>query len=206
MHPNLILTLPQRLIYFLDSGNAQQAASFLICDKELGAVMVNTPDFSTKLLSQIECHQINYIFLPSHLGARDLDLWQKETNAEIIAHQAECPYIPQKVDHAINEKTRLSRTIDFLPLPGRTPGSCALYLKNLPGVLFPGPVLQSTPGNWPTITQHEDDFNFESRLFSALLLKDTKFQYVFTDDFQPGHLHGPNADQHIRRNIDQLFD
>ena len=206
MHPSLILALPQRSIYFLDIGIPTQVASFLIHDNKLGAILVNTPDFSVDLLTQIEQFSVKYIFLPSHLGARDLALWQEATSAEIIAHEAECEFISQKVDHAISERSKLSRTIDFLPLPGRTPGSCALYLKNLPGVIFLGPVMQSSPNNWPTIIQKEDDYSFESRLFSALSLKDTKFQYAFTDNFQPDHLYGPNADQGIRRNIERLFD
>jgi len=204
---HLLLEIPQRKIYFIDQ--ASSCASFLIVDEKIGGILVNAPGFSKGLLEDITavCTP-KFLFLPSHLGATDADIdeWKNHTSLEVIAHEIETPLISSPVDISINHKTKLSRTIDFVPMAGRTPGSCALYLKNLPGILFFGPILSIGNGAWPDLIPQANDFSFESRMFGALGLKDIKFEYAFTDDFSLQSVNfGDSACQAICDNIDAFF-
>jgi len=207
MNAQKILEISNRQIFLLTDATEKFPATFIIRDKEVGGIMINTPTYTKHHIDLIPNFDINYIFLPSYLGAHDLQQWKDCTNAEIIAHENECSLINFPIDISVNQKTKLTRTIDFVPIAGRTQGSCALYLKNLPGIIFFGPILQSQENKWPRIIQKPTDYNYESRLFSALSIKDLKYQYAFTDDFHFGvSKFGPNADKAIKISIEDLFE
>lgn len=202
-----VLKLANRIIYYLAEDENTHPAVFLIVDKEIGGILINTPEYNELNKENLSKFNINYIFLPSFYGANNLEEWKRFTNAELLAHENESRHIETTIDIPVTEKSKLTRTIDFLPIPGRTSGSCALYLKNLPGIIFFGPILQCNKSGWPDLIQHDDDFNFETRLFSALGLKDLKYQYAFTDDYDPSSSQtGPSAGEKIARNVDQLFE
>lgn len=204
---SLVLELRDRRIYRIGCGTP---AVWLIDDRALGGVLVNAPPFSQEVLEGIQAlTRPAYLFLPSRRGACDLDAW-RAAGFETIAFEAEAPAIRAAagtVDFAVDRKQRLSRTIDFLPMAGVTEGSCALRLKNLPGVVFFGPVLEPGPDGWPTLIVHPDDYSWESRLFGALGLKDLKFAYAFCDVFDAARTRfGPGADLEIGRRLEALFD
>ncbi len=203
----LVLELRDRRVYRIGRGTP---AVWLIDDRALGGVLVNAPAFSPEVLEAIRAvTRPAYLFLPSRRGARDLDAW-RAAGFETIAFEAEAPAIRATagpVDFAVDRKQRLSRTIDFLPMAGVTEGSCALRLKNLPGVIFFGPVLEPGRDGWPTLIAHPDDHSWESRLFGALGLKDLKFAYAFCDVFDASSTRfGPDADVEIGRQLEALFD
>ncbi|MFO8151631.1 hypothetical protein [Thioalkalivibrio sp.] len=202
-----LLELRDRRIYRVGD---HEPTVWLIDDRELGGVLVNAPPFSEATAAAIrEVTALAYLFLPSRRGARDLDAW-RGAGVEVLAFEAEAPAIRAAggtVDIAFNRKQRLSRTIDFLPMAGVTEGSCALRLKNLPGVVFFGPILAPGPDGWPTLIPNADDHSWEARLFGALGVKDLKFAYAFCDRFEPGTtLYGPDADAKIKARIEAVFD
>jgi len=52
------------------------------------------------------------------------------------------------------------------------------------------------PGDdgWPALIAHADDYSAENRLIGALGLRDQRFEYAFTDVFEPGRTRfGPGA-------------
>ncbi|MDX1812912.1 MAG: hypothetical protein R3240_13230 [Gammaproteobacteria bacterium] len=205
MTNSLILKTDDRSIFHLTNTEGL-AASFLILDSKIGGILVNTPKFCAASYQDLQQYPINYIFISSHLGATDLAEWKKNTNAETIAHENEQALIADKIDISIHTQTKLSRTIDILPLPGRTAGTSVLHLKNLPGVLFAGPALQCKENQWPALEISEQDYDAELKLLSSLNLKNLKYSYIFTDDFKPGKsLFGPDADSHIKQSIDTYF-
>ena len=202
-----VLELRDRRIYRV--GNDSPTV-WLIDDRELGGILVNAPPFSDGTLQAIRSvTRPAYLFLPSRHGARNLAAWH-DAGLEILAFEAEAPAIRAAggiVDIAFNRKQRLSRTIDFLPMAGVTEGSCALRLKNLPGVIFFGPMLAPGPDGWPTLIPNPDDHSWEARLFGALGVKDLKFAHAFCDRFEPGKTRfGPDADAQIQRRIEAVFE
>ena len=53
----------------------------------------------------------------------------------------------------------------------------------------------------------DGDYSFENRLFGTLGLQDVKFEYAFTDDFDPQTSHvGPGADAAIQRELAHVFE
>jgi len=202
----LLLDLPQRSIYYIDQD--ERPACFLIIDNKGGGILVNSPIYSSLLFSEINLlTSIKSIFLPSKFGAKSVNDWRKATDVKIISHENEAASIPIPIDFKINHKTKLTRTIDFVPMAGRTHGTCALFLKNIPGVLFLGPSLSIGKNHWPMLIQNEDDISFETRMFGILGLKDLKFEYVFTDDFDFNtSQYGKNAHIEVKNNIDLFFD
>lgn len=199
-----LLSLPGREIFRLDSS-INQPSVYYILDNIAGGILINTPLFSHEIAQQmIITGGVKYIFLPSYLGAHDIAHWRDALNAETLAAEAEISALGVTVDIAIDAKTKLTRTIDFLTMAGRTRGSCALRLKNLPGVVFFGPILATTESGWPGLVACENDFSFETRLIGALALQDLKFEYAFTDDYQPGiSRFGPDASKHINAEIEK---
>lgn len=202
-----LVELRDRSIYRV--GDSYPAV-WLIDDRELGGVLVNAPAYSEALLEAIRAITTPaYLFLPSRLGAQDLDAW-RQAGLETLAFEAEAPAIRAgggEIDIAFNRKQRLSRTIDFLPMAGVTEGTCALRLKNLPGVVFFGPALAPGSDGWPTLIANAEDHSFEARLFGALGVKDLKFAYAFCDRFDPASTqYGPDADQHVQARIEAIFD
>ena len=198
-----VLQLPGREIYWLEGTTP---AVYLLADREAGGVLINAPRHTPALAKALhKVRKIDYVFLPSHFGAHDLAAWRAE-GAEILAYGPECAAIDAKVDIALDNKRKLTRTINFLPLAGRTVGTCALWLKNLPGAIFFGPALQQGADGWPGLVPQPDDYSYESRLFGALGLKDLRYEYAFTDEYIPGATQlGPGADRAIAHALEAFF-
>lgn len=183
--PAPVLQVPLRRIHAL--GGAP--ACFLIDDRDAGLVLVNAPDpcWADTL------GEVRYLFLPSAHGARHARFWQ-DRGATLLAHPREP--LPEGLDvRRVDTRQRLTRTIDFLPLPGATPGACALHLRNLPGVVFAGPALA---GAEPLPPPGED------ALFSALYLAGLSFQWLFWDDASAPF--GPDAAARLRQGIESLLE
>lgn len=193
-----------RSVYYLPGTTP---AVFYLADKEGGGILINSPFFSEETLAQLHAViPLKYIFYPSYLGARDLDAWRKASGARSMAYGHESRRIQGQVDIVLERENRFSRTIDFLPMSGRTESSCALRCKNNPGLIFFGPILSRAASGWPAVIPHPDDYSYENRLFGALGLRDIKFGYAFTDDFDPLVSRiGPAADAAIRDEIERAL-
>ena len=200
-----LLEVFDRSVYYLEGT---KPAVFLLADKEGGGILINTPIFSSELLSMVNAVMpLKFIFYPSHFGARDVDQWRKESGAQTIAYGHETKKIAGKIDLVLERENRFSRTIDFLPMSGRTESACALRCKNKPGIIFFGPILECGVTGWPTLVQHDDDYSYENRLFGSLGLKDVKFEYAFTDDFVLNEsLYGPGADKAIQAELEKILE
>ncbi len=187
-----LLSLFDRSVFYVNGTNP---AVFYLVDHEGGGVLINTPTWNIETLNKLRAEApLNYIFFPSRLGARDVSAWKTASRALTMAYGGEAAAIGA-IDKVLEREHRFSRTIDFLPMSGRTQASCALRCKNKPGIMFFGPILDCNVGGWPTLIRHDDDHSFENRLFGALGLKDLKFAYAFTDDFVPDKCYyGPGAD------------
>lgn len=201
---NKLLEFFDRAVYYIPGS---KPAAFLLADKEGGGILVNSPPFSASLLEEIRSlAPLNYIFYPSHHGAEDVDRWRQESGAKTMAYGHESRRIAGVVDLVLDRENRFSRTIDFLPMSGRTESTCALRCKNKPGILFFGPILECGESGWPTLVPHPDDYSYENRLFGALGLKDIKFEYAFTDDFSPASSRfGPGADVAIQAELERVL-
>jgi len=199
-----LIKLRDRSVYHVEGTSP---AVYYIADQDLNGVLVNAPAFSTELRDALAAiAPLRFIYLPSRFGARDLDAW-RDAGVEVLAYEVEAPSIEGGVDTAFNNKARFSRTIDFLPMGGVTEGTCALRLRNNPGVVFFGPALEPGEDGWPTLVFHEEDFSRESRLFGSLGIQDVKFAYAFTDVFDPETTRfGPDADRHVNAAIARVLD
>lgn len=200
-----LVTLRERTIYHF-AGT--RPAVYYIADREAGGVLVNAPPFDAELLAALRAlAPPAYIFLPSRRGARDLERWRAAAGLETIAFEAEAPRIAGPIDLALGRGRKLSRTIDFLPMSGVTEGSCALRIKNDGGAIFFGPILEPGPDGWPALVPHDDDYSTENRLIGALGLQDQKFEYAFTDVFEPGRTrYGPGAGAAVSENLRRLLE
>lgn len=180
-------------------------AVFYLADREGGGVLINTPPYAMDLAHALGAiAPLNYAFFPSRFGAVDVAAWRKH-GVKTMAYGAEAAHIGA-IDSVIDREQRFSRTIDFLPMSGRTESSAALRCKNKPGIVFFGPILECNANGVPTLIAHEDDYSWENRLFGALGLQDLHYEYAFTDDFEPGHSQfGPGIDQLIKRELDSIF-
>lgn len=181
-------------------------AVFYLADREGGGVLINTPPYALDLAQALGAiAPLKYAFFPSRFGATDVALWRKQ-GVTTLAYGAEAVHIPGGIDSVIDREQRFSRTIDFLPMSGRTQSSAALRCKNKPGIVFFGPILECNARGVPTLVAHADDYSWENRLFGALGLQDLHYEYAFTDDFEPGHSQfGPGIDQLIKRELDAIF-
>ncbi len=189
--------------------DASGPAVYYITDHKAEGILVNTPGFDEPLLARLQAiSPLKYIFLPSHRGARDLDLWRTASGAESISSEPEAALIEGHVDITLDSKrNKLTRTIDFLPMSGVTVGTCALRLKNKPGVMFFGPALEPGDDGWPTLVPHAEDYSAENRLFGSLGVQDLAFEYAFTDVFEPGHTrYGPGASEMIKAALARFLD
>ncbi len=195
--------LPGRTIFLVGAG---PPAVYFIADHKAGGILVNAPMFSAALHAELAGHApLRYLFLPSHRGACDLAAWRGQ-GVEILAFAQERPFIGGVVDIVVDGHQKLTRTIDFLPMAGRTAGTCGLRIKNLPGALFLGPALDPGDDGWPRLQAHADDYSYETRLMGVFGLRDVRFDYLFTDSFVPGRTRfGPGADQHMRGHLDALL-
>ena len=203
----LLLNLRGRDIYLVAPSGAHPAVYF-IADADAGGILINTPPYDDALRSTLQAvAPLRYLFFPSRFGAHDVDRWRQASGAESLAYGAEVSAIAGTVDLALDNKNKLTRTIGFLPMSGRTAGSCALYLRNLPGAIFFGPILAPAASGWPTLTPQPDDHSYESRLFGALGLQDVKYDYAFTDVFVEGRTQfGPGADRAVQAELARVFE
>jgi len=200
-----LVALRERTIFHVAGTHP---AVYYIVDRDAGGVLVNAPPFGEPLLAALRAlASPAYVFLPSRRGARDLERWRATAGVETIAFEAEAPHVAGTVDLAVGGGRKLSRTIDFLPMSGVTEGSCALRIKNDGGAIFFGPVLEPGADGWPTIVPHADDYSAENRLIGALGLQDQRFEYAFTDDFEPGRTRfGPGAGKAVSENLLRLLE
>ncbi|HKL78646.1 MAG TPA: hypothetical protein VJ985_09855 [Gammaproteobacteria bacterium] len=202
----LLAEARDRSIYHVSGGLAEPAV-YLIQDKQAGGILVNTPAFDPALAESLQqAGPVAFLFLPSRFGARDVDAWREALGAEAFAGQDEAPAIPGTVDTPLDGTIRLSRTIRFYPMSGRTAGSTALFCKNKPGFLFLGPILEPGPDGWPTLVAHEDDWSWENRVMGALGLQDLKFEYVFTDRLVEGTRYGPGAAEGVKAALGRFYE
>src|SRR5512146_3171685 len=192
-----LVALRERTVYHVAGA---RPAAYYIADREAGGVRVNAPPYDEQLLAALRAiTPPAYLFLPSRRGARDLERWRQGAGLETIAFEAEAPHIAGTIDLALGRGRKLTRTIDFLPMSGVTDGSCALRIKNDGGAIFFGPILEPGPDGWPALVPHDDDYSTENRLIGALGLQDQRFEYAFTDVFEPGRTrYGPDAGVAVR--------
>lgn len=197
-----LLALPDRSIYLVEPG---PPAVYYIEDHKAGGILVNAPAFSAQRAADLQgLGAVRYLFLPSRFGAQDLGLWRAQ-GAEVLATPEEAAAIGG-ADIVVDGQKKLTRTIDFLPMAGRTGGTCGLRLKNLPGVLFLGPALSPGASRWPELVALPDDHSYEARLMGVFGLRDLVFDYLFTDHFLIQEtLFGPGADRAIRAHLDALL-
>jgi len=196
-----------RTVFYVEGGTDRPAV-FFIADRDAGGILVNAPRYRPELQAQLlQIAPLNVLFLPSRFGAQDLGAW-RSAGARLVAQPAEARSLDIELDVPLDSKLRLTRTIDFLPMAGRTAGSCALRLRNKPGVVFFGPILENAPVDaWPTLVPHEDDQSWENRLFGSLGLQDIHYEYAFTDRFQPHRSpYGPGADRAIAARLAELLE
>ncbi|HUJ87489.1 MAG TPA: hypothetical protein VLX30_11625 [Burkholderiales bacterium] len=200
-----LVVLRERTVYHV-AGT--RPAAYYIADREAGGVLVNAPTYDEALLAALRAAALPaYLFFPSRRGVRDLERWRASAGMESIAFAAEAPHVEGTVDLAVGRGRKLSRTIDFLPMSGVTEGSCALRIKNDGGVIFFGPILEPGAGGWPELVPHDDDYSAENRLIGALALRDQRFEYAFTDVFEPGRTRfGPGAGSVLRQSLRRLLE
>lgn len=201
-----LLSFFDRSVYWMEGGN-ECPAVYYIHDREAGGILVNAPRFSPERLAQLRAIvEPAYLFLPSRLGAQDLGDWQA-AGVKLVAYGHEGRGLEVTMDVELDNKTRFTRTMDFLPMSGRTAGACALRFKNKPGAIFFGPILEPGADGWPTLVFHPDDHSAESRLFGVLGLQDLHYEYAFTDLFEPGVTrYGPGADAAIQAAINRVLE
>ena len=199
-----ILEVFDRTIYHVSDT---YPAVFYLADREGGGILINSPAYSRALLEALnQVMPLKFIFYPSHFGAQDVELWRAESGAQTLAYGHEAHHIRGKIDLILDRENRFSRTIDFLPMSGRTESACALRCKNKPGIIFFGPILSRGTSGWPTLIQQADDYSYENLLFGSLGLKDVKFEYAFTDDFDPAmSRYGPGAGKAIQDEIEKVL-
>jgi hypothetical protein len=199
-----LLKLPARSVYYLPRT---APAVFYLAENEGGGVLINTPPFSRKLAARLEnvappC----YVFIPSRMGARHAPAW-REAGAKVIASRDELAGHHVGVDVALDRGWRFSRTVDFLPLAGRTAHTCALRCRAKPAILFLGPALSRAASGWPGLEPRPDDHSYENRLLGAVGLRRLKYEYAFTDDFDPiASRYGPGAGRAIGVELEKALE
>ncbi len=196
-----LLAWPDREVWLVLDG---PPAVYYLVDQAAGGVLINAPPFSRATYEGLCRHAgPRYLFLPSRFGARDLGAWRAAGVRVLVSSEEEGV---ADADLRVGGQHKLTRTIDFVPLPGRTRGTCGLRLKNLPGALFVGPALTLGDSGWPELIPRPDDYSYESRLIGTVGLGGQAFDYLFTDSFVPGRTRlGPGAADALRTHIDQLL-
>lgn len=199
----LLLDLPARSVYCVRGAGP---AVFYVADAEGGGVLVNTPAFSPGLLQELSrLAPPRFAFYPSRLGARDVAAW-RAAGIQTLAYGGEFRGVDGAVDIVLDREYRFSRTIDFLPMSGRTAGTCALRCKNQPAIIFFGPALECGESGWPEMVAHADDYSYENRLLGAVGLRHLKYEYAFTDDFDPRTSRcGPGAGAAIAARLEMVL-
>ena len=192
-----LISLPDRRVFYLPGT---RPACFYLVDARAGGVLINAPPFDPGLRERLAAAApLRFVFLPSALGAAGAGAW-RAAGAGLIASVEEAEAIDAPVDQRVGRKVRLVRDIDFLPMSGRTRGSCALRVRASPAIVFFGPILEH--GEWPGLVAHADDYSYENRVIGALGLRDLKFEFAFCDNYVHGRSRfGPGAAQAVRRNL-----
>lgn len=194
-----------RSVYRITRKNG--AAVYYLADDRVGGILINSPPFSEGLAGQLAAlAPIRYVFYPSRFGAVNVDRWRAHTGAQSLAFYDEVAAIEGSIDIVLNGASKLSRTIDILPMSGRTSGCGILCARNLPGALFLGPALSPGESGWPALAPESDDYSYENRLFGCLGLQDLRYEYVFTDVFVPGETHyGPGAARAVCQELERVL-
>lgn len=197
-----LLDLPGRAIFYLPGGGP---AVFYIADREGGGILVNSPPCTAQLRAELAgIAPLNYVFYPSRFGAGHAAAW-RAAGVKAIAYGAEAA-AAGGADVVLDRGQRFSRSIDFLPMSGRTEASCALRCKGRPGVIFFGPTLSCGSAGWPELIARADDYSYENRLLGAVALRRLRYEYALTDDFDPGTSRiGPGAGAIIGAHLECLF-
>ncbi len=192
-----LISLSNRRVFYLPGT---EPACFYLADTHAGGVLVNVPPYTRDLHERLDAAApLRFVFLPSAFGSTGLEAW-RAAGARAIASLEEVAAISATVDQPVDRKVRLVREIDFLPMSGRTRGSCALRVKASPAIVFFGPILDH--GDWPGLVAHADDYSFENRLIGALGLRDLRFEFAFCDNYVHGRSRfGPGAAEAVRRNL-----
>jgi len=206
-----LLELPGRDIFLICDADQQQPAVFYIADRDAGGILVNAPEYSAHVADELNaCSPLKFLFIPSHKGALHAPQWKAHfRQLQLISSAEEATQLQQKPDIELDRKTRLTRTIGFIAMSGRTKGTCGLQLRNLPGVVFFGPALDhASDDGWPTLIPHEDDFAWENRVIGSLGLQSLNFQYAFCDNYssQQNMQYGPDAATHIQHKLETAYE
>jgi len=181
-------------------------ACFLLVDERAGGILVNTPQFDSQLVDAVErVAKVRFIFYPSRHGAADVARWRSACAARTIAAVDEVAAILGPIDEAIDGGVRLHGRLDFLALPGRTRGTCALRSRIEPAVVFFGPALEHA--DWPQLVAHDDDYSYEDRLIGALGLRDAAFEFGFCDNYSHGQSRfGPGAGRTVAAGLAAMLE
>lgn len=198
-----VLALKGRSVYHVSRTHP---AVFYLVDDAGGGLLINTPPYSTALRDELaRLAPLRFAFYPSRLGACDTRAW-RAAGIATIAYGVEARAIPGGVDIVLDRGYRFSRSVDFLPMSGRTEATCALRCKPYPAIIFFGPALTRGPSGWPEIAPQPDDFSYENRLLGAVGLRRLKYEFAFTDDFDPRKSrYGPGASKTIGAHLDALL-
>ena len=180
-------------------------ASFLFVDARAGGILVNSPPYHEALAAALAAiAPVRFIFYPSRRGAVDVERWREGCRARTLAAAAEAADISGPIDEPIDGAVRLYGRLDFLPLSGRTRGTCALRSRIGPGIVFFGPALEHAP--WPVLTLHEDDYSAENRLIGALALREERFEFAFCDNYIHGlSRFGPDASAAVAAGLAEVL-
>ncbi|HXV09265.1 MAG TPA: hypothetical protein VD839_00535 [Burkholderiales bacterium] len=198
-----LLRLPARSVYYLPHT---APAVFYLADVDAGGVLINVPGFSARRMAEVtRIAPLRYAFIPSRFGARHAGAW-REAGARVIGSREDLAHGRVAVDVALDRSWRFTRALDFLPLSGRTSGTWALRCKTKPAIIFFGPALSRTPSGWPGVVAQPDDHSYENRLLGAVGLRALKYEYAFTDDFDPvKSRYGPGASRGIGRELERAL-
>jgi hypothetical protein len=198
-----LLRLPARRVYYLPRT---APAVFYLADDEGGGVLINAPPFSSRLTAQLaRVTPPRYLFIPSRFGARHARAW-RDAGVKLIAYREEIAECQVQVDIALDRSWRFSRTVDFLPMAGRTAHTCALRCRPKPGILFLGPIFSRAASGWPTLVPFGDDHSYENRVLGAVGLRHLRYEYAFTDDFDAlKSRYGPGAGRAIARELEEAL-
>ncbi|MDA8115507.1 MAG: hypothetical protein M0Z43_12420, partial [Acidithiobacillus sp.] len=103
-----------RDVYHVEGGQGSPAVYF-VADRDAGGILVNAPRFRPELQAGLSAiAPLRVLFLPSRFGAQDLAQWQT-AGCRLVAQPAESKALGVPVDVPLDNKLRLTRTIDFLP-------------------------------------------------------------------------------------------
>ncbi len=90
---------------------------------------------------------------------------------------------------------------------GSQPAAHYIADREVGGVLFFGPNLESGADGWPTLIARAGDASSENRLIGALGPQDIAFEYAFTDVFEDGRTRcGPGAGNAVKARLQRLLD